>query len=298
MSKKFSHNTISIYKFISIKNVFKFKNILNKILKKYNLRGIILIAPEGLNMNVSIFSLEFENFLKDLAKLFEFSKNELKVSDCNAHIFRKLKIKIKREILSTRNKVNILENNKIGKYISPQDWENFIKEEDVILVDTRNDYEIRVGTFKKSLNPQCRDFTEILNWISNNLLKENNIHKKKIAMFCTGGIRCEKATSLIKEMGHNNVYHLEGGILNYFDKNDNHDLWQGECFVFDNRVSVKKDLSQGNFELCYACRMPLSDKDKRSNTYNKGVSCIYCYGKKTDKQLAKYKTRQKQSELS
>ena len=299
MSKKFSHNTISIYKFISIKNVFKFKNILNKILKKYNLRGIILIAPEGLNMNVSIFSLEFENFLKDLAKLFEFSKNELKVSDCNAHIFRKLKIKIKREILSTRNKVNILENNKIGKYISPQDWENFIKEEDVILVDTRNDYEIRVGTFKKSLNPQCRDFTEILNWISNNLLKENNIHKKKIAMFCTGGIRCEKASSLMKTKGFQNVYHLKGGILKYFESiPEDKSMWEGECFVFDDRVSLKHDLTEGTYDMCHGCRMPITHKEKNSKKYIRGVACPNCFDKTSEEQKSRYMSRQKQVDLA
>ena len=288
------YNSISLYKFVRIKKIFNYKNILSKTLKRYNIKGVILIAPEGINMNISVVSFETKGLLAELYDLLNFSKNEVKIIKCYQHIYRKLKIKIKKEIISTENKVRFLEKNKVGEYIKPAEWDSFIQNDDVILVDTRNEYEINVGTFKSALNPKCKNFSAILNWISSNLLKRKNIKRKKIVMFCTGGIRCEKATSFVKELGHKNVYHLQGGILNYFNSNNRHDSWTGECFVFDDRVSIKKDLSQGEYEVCYACRMPLSKKDTESYKYEKGISCTYCYGRKTKKQLTKYSLRQKQ----
>ena len=273
------YTIISYYKFIKIENVFKYKNILNKYTKDLNIKGIILLAPEGINLNLSINLSERKIFIKRLSTLFNISDNDLKISYYNKHIYRKLKIKIKKEILTTRlqNQINFNEN--IGKYIKPKEWDSFIKKPDVLLVDTRNFYENEVGSFSNALNPNAKNFTELLNWLNKNILNKEN-KKKKIAMFCTGGIRCEKATSYLKINGHKNVFHLEGGILKYLEKVKNNNSWTGECFVFDNRVTVNKDLNKGTFELCFACRMPLSSNEIKNKKYIKGVSCHKCHGKK------------------
>ena len=287
------YTIISYYKFIKIENVFKYKNILNKYIKDLNIKGIILLAPEGINLNLSICTSEDKILIKRLSALFNLTNNELKMSYYNKHIFRKIKIRIKKEILTTRlqNQINLNQN--IGEYIKPKEWDNFIKNPDVILVDTRNFYENQVGSFSNALNPNAKNFTELLNWLNKNILNKAN-KKKKIALFCTGGIRCEKATSYLKVKGHKNVFHLEGGILKYLEKVKNNNSWRGECFVFDNRVTVNKDLNKGNFELCFACRMPLSKTDIKNKKYIKGVSCHKCYGKKTQIQIDRYNMRNKQ----
>tara|TARA_A100001011_G_scaffold185462_1_gene194178 strand:- start:2256 stop:3161 length:906 start_codon:yes stop_codon:yes gene_type:complete len=287
------YTIISYYKFIKIENIFKHKNIFNKYTKDLDCRGIILIAPEGINLNLSMLTSQSKIFIKRLSILFKFLDNELKISYSNKHIFRKLKIKVKEEILTTRlqNQINLNEN--IGDYINPTKWDNFIKEPDVILVDTRNFYENEVGTFSNAVNPNARNFTELLIWLDKNILNKKN-KKKKIAMFCTGGIRCEKATSYLKVKGHANVFHLEGGILKYLEKIKGNNSWVGECFVFDDRVTVDKNLNKGTFELCFACRMPLSKTAIKNKKYIKGVSCHKCHGTKTQLQIDKYSMRNKQ----
>ena len=193
-----------------------------------------------------------------------------------------------------KNEINL--NKEIGEYVKPKDWDNLINQPNVLLIDTRNFYETNIGTFNNSVNPKAKNFTELLNWLNKNILTNKN--HKKIAMFCTGGIRCEKATSYLKIKGHKNVYHLEGGILKYLEEVKDNKSWQGECFVFDNRVSLDKNLQKGNYKLCFACRMPLSQKDINHNNYIKGIACPYCYGKKTDVQINKYKVRNKQFQNS
>ena len=286
---------ISYYKFIKIENIFKFKNILNKYTKDLDIKGIILIAPEGINLNLSINTSQTKIFIKRLSALFNLTDNELKISYTNKHIFRKIKIKIKKEILTTRLQSQINLNEYIGDYIKPKEWDNFIKNPDVILVDTRNFYETEVGTFSNALNPNAKNFSELLNWLNKNMLNKEN-KKKKIAMFCTGGIRCEKATSYLKVNGHKNVFHLKGGILKYLENVKNNNSWIGECFVFDNRVTVNKNLDKGTFKLCFACRMPLSKTDIKNKKYIKGVSCHKCHGTKTQLQINKYNMRNKQLE--
>jgi len=224
------YTIISYYKFIKIENVFKYKNILYKYIKDLNIKGIILLAPEGINLNLSISTSESKIFIKRLSTLFNLSNNELKISYYSKHIFRKIKVKIKKEILTTRIQSQINISQKIGEYIKPEEWDNFIKNPNIILVDTRNFYENEVGSFSNALNPKAKNFTELLNWLNKNILNKEN-KKKKIAMFCTGGIRCEKATSYLKDKGHNNVFYLEGGILKYLEKVKNNNSWLGECFV-------------------------------------------------------------------
>ncbi len=289
------YTIISYYNFIKIKNLFKFKNILNKFTNDLNIKGIILIAPEGLNLSISICSSQYKIFIKRLNTLFKLLYDDLKVSYSNKHIFRKIKIKIKKEILTTRLQHQINIEKHVGKYVSPIEWDNFIKRQDVLLIDTRNFYETEIGSFADAINPKTQNFTELLNWLNENMLTEEN-KKKKIAMFCTGGIRCEKATSYLKHKGHNDVYHLKGGIIKYLEKTENKSSWIGECFVFDNRVSVDKKLKKGSYKICYACRMPLSKDDVSNEKYIKGVSCHKCYGKKSQTQIDKYQMRNKQLE--
>ncbi|RPH06444.1 MAG: rhodanese-related sulfurtransferase [Alphaproteobacteria bacterium TMED194] len=287
------YTIISYYNFIKIKNLFKFKNILNKFTNDLDVKGIILIAPEGLNLSISIYSSQYNLFIKRLNTLFKILYDDLKISYSNKHIFRKIKIKIKKEILTTRIQHQINIEKHVGEYVSPIEWDNFIKRPDVLLIDTRNFYETEIGSFIEAINPKAKNFTELLNWLNENMLTEEN-KKKKIALFCTGGIRCEKATSYLKHKGHNDVYHLEGGIIKYLEKTENKSSWHGECFVFDDRVSVNKKLNKGSYKICYACRMPLSKDDIDNEKYIKGVSCHKCYGKKSQTQIDKYQMRNKQ----
>tara|TARA_E500000178_G_scaffold222274_1_gene219322 strand:- start:1272 stop:2174 length:903 start_codon:yes stop_codon:yes gene_type:complete len=292
--KKFT--SISLYKFYNIKNIFNLKNKIRKAFRDYNVKGIILLAPEGVNINISCLSIQLKSIINKLDELISITSKELNISNCYKHIFKHFKIKIKREILTTRDYMNIKPILKVGNYIEPENWERFIRTKDIILIDTRNSYEIKVGTFKKAINPGCNNFTSILEWIKKNILIKENINKK-IAMFCTGGIRCEKATSLIKNSGFNKVYHLKGGILNYLKEYKKTSTWHGECFVFDNRVSLNKKLNLGTFDICHACRMPISKDDKKNKYYEEGISCPNCYGEKTNIQINKYKERRSQKFL-
>ena len=292
-----SYNVISLYKFFEIKKVFNFKNRLLKALKHLDIKGIILLAPEGININISIKSHECEVFLKDLKKIFDFSNADIKMHSNDSHIYRKFKIKIKKEILTTRNIKNTNPLKKVGKYIQPEDWDKFINKPNTILIDIRNNYETHVGTFKNSLNPNCDNFSSILKWLEVAFINDKNIENKKVAMFCTGGIRCEKASSFLISLGKVDVYQLHGGIIKYLDKCQESRSWKGECFVFDNRVSLNKKLQKGSFFLCYACRMPLSKEDLSKKEYVKGESCHLCYYKQTENQRKKYKMRNQQRKI-
>ena len=172
-------------------------------------------------------------------------------------------------------------------------------DKNTIIIDTRNNYEYSIGTFKNSLNPNTTKFREFPNWLKKNKFTAHEKNNKNIAMFCTGGIRCEKASSLMKEKGFKNVYHLKGGILKYFESvSKEKSRWQGECFVFDDRVSVKHDLSQGTYDMCHGCRMPITDNDKKSKKYIRGVACPECFDKTSEEQKLRYKSRQKQVDLA
>ena len=292
MNKKYT--IISYYKFTKIKNIFKYKNILNSKFKDLDIKGIVLLAPEGINISVSILSSDIQYLIASLKKVFNIVEQKLKLSFSNKHIYRKIKIKIKKEILTTRIAPQISPHKIVGNYIKPELWDDFIMDPEVLLIDTRNNYEVEVGTFKKAINPKCHNFTEILAWLDNNIINNNTYQYKKIAMFCTGGIRCEKATSYIKAKGHENIYHLEGGVLKYLEASKKSNNWKGECFVFDNRVSINNNLEVGTYNLCFGCRMPLSQIDLKSKGYIKGISCPKCQKNKSEKQLNKYKTRNDQ----
>jgi UPF0176 protein len=184
----------------------------------------------------------------------------------------------------------------VGTYVKPKDWNQLISEPDVLLVDTRNDYEVQVGTFKHAVNPQTDSFREFPDYVKTHL--DPNKHKK-VAMFCTGGIRCEKSTAFLKEQGFEEVYHLEGGILKYLeDVPQEESMWEGECFVFDDRVTVNHQLEKGDYDQCHACRLPITEEEKHSPLYQRGVSCPHCYDKTTDEQKQRFAEREKQIQLA
>ena len=293
---KLSYTVLSLYKFFEIKKVFNFKNKINHIFNNIDVKGIILIAPEGININISVIDKDYKNIEIRLKEIVDFEKIDIKKSKGEKHIFRKFKIKIKKEILTTRNinKTNPL--TQVGQYIEADEWNDFIGQSDTVLIDMRNNYEVEVGTFNNAINPKCNNFTDLLNWLSTDLMNIKNIKKKKIAMFCTGGIRCEKATSFLLNLGKSNVYHLKGGILKYFEKqkNNKEKPWKGECFVFDNRVSLNDNLKIGSYSLCHACRMPLTSEDKKHSKYIEGESCHLCYSTKTEEQKKRYRMRNSQ----
>ena len=293
---KLSYTVLSLYKFFEIKKVFNFKNKINHIFNNIDVKGIILIAPEGININISVINKDYKNIEIRLKEIFNFEKIDIKKTKEEKHIFRKFKIKIKKEILTTRNinKTNPL--TQVGQYIEADEWNDFIGLSDTVLIDMRNNYEVEIGTFNNAINPKCNNFTDLLNWLSTDLMNIKNIKKKKIAMFCTGGIRCEKATSFLLNLGKSNVYHLKGGILKYLEKqkNNKEKPWKGECFVFDNRVSLNDNLKIGSYSLCHACRMPLTSEDKKHSKYIEGESCHLCYSTKTEEQKKRYRMRNSQ----
>ena len=236
--------------------------------------------------------------LKFLKSDSRFSDLDIKPSFSNKAPFLRLKVKIKKEIV-TMGIDDIKPTTQAGKYVSYDQWDSLLNDEDTVLIDTRNDYEYSIGTFKNSINPKTSNFKEFPNWVKKQKFTEEVKKSKNIAMFCTGGIRCEKASSYMKNEGFKNVYHLKGGILKYLENTDiKNSLWQGECFVFDDRVSVKHDLSQGDYDLCHGCRMPITEQEKLSNNYVKGVSCSHCVTVKSSEQVQRYKSRQKQINLA
>ncbi len=291
---KHTYTVISLYKFFEIKKVFNFKNRLMKILKNIDAKGIVLLAPEGININISIATLQHKPVLEEFNKLFKIGKDELKILINNKHIFKKLKIKIKKEILTTRNTENINPLKLVGEYVDAKDWDKLISDPNTILLDMRNDFETKIGTFNNSINPKCTSFTGLLKWLQHDFMNKKNIKNKKVAMFCTGGIRCEKASSFLLSIGKKNVYLLNGGILKYLEHTQNSKSWRGECFVFDDRVSLNKKLEKGSYDICHACRMPLSSKDKNKKEFIEGESCHMCYNTKTNAQRNKYRIRNKQ----
>jgi len=206
-----------------------------------------------------------------------------------------MKVKLKKEIV-TMGVENIDPNRVVGSYVEPRDWNALIRDPDVLLVDTRNYYECEMGSFQGAVDPKTESFRELPDYISENISAEKN---KKIAMFCTGGIRCEKSTAYMKQQGFEEVYHLKGGILKYLEEvPESESLWQGECFVFDNRVSVNHKLERGSYDLCHGCRHPINQHDKQSEKYVEGVSCPRCSDLQTEDQRARFSERQKQVQLA
>ena len=293
-----SYKIVSLYSFSPIleNKLLNLKVELEKFEDK-GLTGLIILAKEGINGTicgneaiVNIFKREIRIFLKDQ------DLNE-KISFSEKKIFRKLKIKIKSEIV-TMGINNICPEKKSGIYVDSEQWNNLLTDENTIVIDTRNHYEISLGSFDNAINPNLKNFREFPDWLDKNLKKiTNNDENINIAMFCTGGIRCEKATSLLLEKGYQNTYHLKGGILKYLENIPlKRNKYKGECYVFDERVSVDKNLNKGSYSICHACGMPLSEEDKKKLYYIEGVQCHLCIEKFSDDDRARFAERQKQIE--
>ncbi len=287
----------AFYKFSSLSELEKLQQSFYQFLSKQEIKGTILLASEGINGTVSGSKISIEAFKKFLDNNNLLSPSDFKVSSSRKDPFPRLKVKIKNEIVSIGN--DLANPQKIvGEYIQPEDWNSLISQENVLVLDARNTYEHSIGTFKNSIQPETTNFREFPAWVDQ---LENSQHDKdqKIAMFCTGGIRCEKASSFLKAKGFKNVHHLKGGILSYMEKiNESESLWEGECFVFDDRVALNHKLEVGSFDMCHGCRMPITETDKLSEEYQRGISCHKCFHTKTADQKKRYADRIKQIDLA
>ena len=291
--------TIAFYHFVSLKNIDQLQTFILKFCQKNNIKGTVLLASEGINGTISGQKNNIHKFLEfiktDPFLKGNFNDLEHKESWASKNPFYRIKVRLKKEIVALGVE-GISPNDKVGRYVNPEDWNALIEDPSTIVIDTRNNYEVDIGTFKNSINPQTETFREFPSFVEKNL---KNNKQKKIAMFCTGGIRCEKATSLMLEKGFEDVYHLKGGILKYLENIPKEEsLWEGECFVFDQRVAVTHCLDEGQYDQCHACRHPLSPDELNSEHYIKGISCPYCFNMLTDKKKAGVTERQKQIVLS
>jgi UPF0176 protein len=280
------------YKFKKIKELKKKKIILQKYFIKYTIKGTLIISKEGLNGTISGKSKDISFINKKIQNLFKIKNFDSEnLSMTKFHPFNKHKVKIKNETVPMG--LNIFEKNKKNNYLDPIKWNKLIKKKHTVILDVRKPFEHEVGTFKKAINPKVNNFRDFPKYL-------NKLNKKKsIAMFCTGGIRCEKASVYLNKKGFKNVFQLKGGILNYLNKmKKKESMWKGECFVFDNRVTVKHNLIIGNYSICSGCRNPISPKDKTSNKYEEGVSCPRCHSKLTITQKSRFRMRQKQINLA
>ncbi len=267
----------AFYKFFDFKNFKDFKDPLLKVCQEQKIKGTILLSLEGINSTIAGPSEGIESlfeYFKSEAHLVDLVDIEYKDSWSEEMPFNRMLVKVKREIV-TFNDPAADPRKKVGIYVEPKQWNELIQKSDVTLIDTRNDYEIEMGTFSKAINPKTTSFTEFADYIQRHYKPETT---PKVAMCCTGGIRCEKATAYLLALGYKEVYHLKGGILKYFEEVlETESLFQGECFVFDKRVSVNHRLEKGQYELCYACQHALVKEDLVSPHYKEGVSCPYCY---------------------
>ena len=285
----------ALYKFTRLDDFEEIQSSLKLFLDSLNIRGTLLLAREGVNGTIAGDNDSIMKSLDYLQKDGRLAGLEYKLSYSEKPPFKRLKVKLKKEIV-TLGVSDIDPTHSSGTYVKPADWNELINDPDVVLIDTRNNYEFEIGSFKGSINPNTETFREFPAYTKNNLEKYRD---KKIAMFCTGGIRCEKSTAYLKSEGFENVFHLQGGILKYLEEvKEDESLWEGECFVFDDRVAVKHNLELGKYDQCHACRFPITDEDKEHPHYEKGASCSRCYGTKNSSQVNRYREREKQVQLA
>ena len=286
--------TISgFYKFKRINFLKKHKTYLENEISNTSIRGSIIISSEGINGSLAGNSKDIFKILKLLKKEFKFTEfDSSNISTSRFQPFHKAKVKVKKEVVPLGLKINSTSKRR-NRYLSGKSWNKLIIKKETLLIDVRKPFEYNVGTFKNAINPNIQNFRDFPKFLS-------KIEKTKpVAMFCTGGIRCEKASIFLRKKGFKNVFQLKGGILNYLNKTEKKDsLWKGECFVFDNRVSLKHKLKQGTFSICGGCRKPISTKDKRSKKYEEGVSCERCYDTLSSLQKSRFRMRQNQINLA
>ncbi len=285
----------AFYKFVPLPDYVGMKAPLSQRCEDLGLLGSILLAEEGINGTVSGAEEKVRRLFERLAQDPRFADLSFKESWTDEQPFYRMKVRLKKEIVSM-GVAGIDPNRVVGKYVSPENWNQLIGREDVRVIDTRNDYEVHLGRFAGAENPNTRSFRDFPEWADTHL---DPARDKHVAMYCTGGIRCEKATSYLVSRGFENVYHLDGGILNYLERTDPAETtWEGDCFVFDNRVTVDHRLEEGDFNVCPACRMPLTEEDLSAPEYELNVSCPRCFDRLTDEKREGLLERARQIELA
>ncbi len=285
----------ALYHFTRFENPAAIQPPLLKLCEDNGISGTLLLAHEGLNGTIAGPRAGIDAVLAHLRALPGCADLEHKESHSTDQPFRRLKVRLKKEIV-TMGQPDVDPMTGTGHYVDPADWNALITSPDVAVIDTRNDYEVAIGTFEGAIDPETASFRDFPAWWEAN---KERFHNKRIAMFCTGGIRCEKSTNYLLGQGVEDVYHLKGGILKYLEEVPQTDsTWQGDCFVFDGRVSVSHGLAEGPHELCYACRRPILPEDMQRDTYEHGVSCTHCHGETTEADKDRFRERQKQIALS
>ena len=295
--------TAALYKFVELPDHESLQAPLMACCEANGVKGTLLLAAEGINGTISGPEAGVRAVLAYLRSDARLAQLEHKEAWAEQLPFYRMKVRLKREIV-TMGVPDVHPALNAGQYVKPADWNALLAEPDVVLVDTRNDYEVSIGTFEGAINPATSSFSELPGWVEREMAEGGRLapvdgKKPRVAMFCTGGIRCEKSTAFMRAKGFDEVYHLEGGILKYLETvPEKQSTWQGECFVFDERVSVGHGLRPGAFTLCRSCRDPLSEEDRQSPLYELGVSCAHCHDATSDEQKAGYRERQRQVELA
>lgn len=285
----------ALYKFTPFDALETMREAVFARLNACGVKGTILLAEEGINGTIAGTRTGIDEALETLRALPGCADLDHKESHADDIPFLRLKVRLKKEIV-TLGVPGVDPNIRVGTYVDPTDWNDLIADPDTVVIDTRNDYEVAIGSFEGAIDPKTTSFRELPAWLD---AHRDTLKDKKVAMFCTGGIRCEKASSLFKAEGVDDVYHLKGGILKYLEHiPEEESLWQGDCFVFDGRVSVKHGLALGEYDICHACRWPIDEAGLKSPNYVPGVSCDHCIDTRDDKQRQRYIERQKQINLA
>ncbi|MCT2398738.1 rhodanese-related sulfurtransferase [Novosphingobium mangrovi (ex Huang et al. 2023)] len=294
----------ALYHFTRFEDFASLRDPLDSLCREQGIRGTLLLASEGINGTIAGTPGGIDKVLEHIRALPGCADLEVKLSTASAMPFHRMKVRLKREIV-TMGEPDIDPRAIVGTYVDPQDWNALISDPDTIVIDTRNDYEVAVGTFVGAIDPKTASFRDFPEWFRRerarllDASRPGNEKTPKVAMFCTGGIRCEKSTAFLKQEGVEEVYHLKGGILKYLETvPEELSLWRGECFVFDQRVTIGHGLVEGSYTLCHACRRPVSAQDGASPLYEAGVSCPACHSERTDEQRASYRERQRQEMLA
>ena len=285
----------ALYKFVSLPDFAEKKDPLLAYCLEQEIKGTLLLAEEGINGTIAGTRTAIDAVISFLQADPRLADLEHKESYTDTPPFDRMKVRLKKEIV-TLGVPEVDPNQQVGTYVSPEEWNELISDPEVVLIDTRNDYEVQIGTFQGACNPQTASFREFPEYVREHLDPQKH---KKVAMFCTGGIRCEKASAFMLEQGFEEVYHLKGGILKYLEAVPAEEsLWEGECFVFDQRVAVRHGLELGSYDACVACGRPISDQDKASEKYEEGISCPHCFDSLTEEKKARQMARRQQVELA
>ena len=287
----------ALYRFVRFDDPASLRAPLLALCDKLGIKGTLLLAREGINGTVAGSDNAIAALVDHLRGLPDCAALDVKYSTAAEMPFHRMKVRLKREIV-TMGEPDVDPRASVGRYVAPEEWNALIADPDTLVIDTRNDYEVAIGSFAGAVDPHTPSFRDFPTWFREHR-QELLEGKKKVAMFCTGGIRCEKSTSFLRAEGVEEVFHLKGGILKYLETVPAAEsLWQGECFVFYERVAVGHGLAQGSYGLCRACRRPLSDDDRASPHYLEGVSCAHCIDERDDEQRARYAERQRQEDLA